>query len=62
MPKLIVSPEEPAVVYNDGRIITSLDEGYDRAIWEAEHENYGRLILNKYELALIDPTVIAHEV
>jgi hypothetical protein len=62
MPKLIVSPEEPAVVYNDGRIITSLDEGYDEAVFDAENWNYGRLVFNKYDLALIDPTVIANEV
>ena len=62
MPRLIVSPEKPAVVYGDGRIITSADPEYDRAVWEAEHENYGRLIFNKYELALLDPTLPVMEV
>lgn len=50
MPRLIVSPEEPAVVYGDGRVITSLDEGYDEAIYNAEHSNYGRLVFSKYDI------------
>jgi len=50
MPRLIVSPEEPAVVYGDGRVITSMDEGYDEAVFDAENWNYGKLVFSKWEI------------
>ncbi len=57
MPRLIVSPEEPAVVYGDGRVITSLDEGYDEAVFNAQNCNYGRLVFSKWDV-LTDPILL----